>query len=71
MLDTPPSTVKRSRFLAPLLVGVKRFVRDDRAATLVEYAMLLLIIAALSVVTIKSIGSKVSKGFDTVNTTLP
>jgi Flp pilus assembly pilin Flp len=51
--------------------AVKRFFADTSGATLVEYGILLLIIAAMSVVTIKSIGTKVSKGFDTVNATLP
>jgi Flp pilus assembly pilin Flp len=63
--------VKRSRFLPRLILDVERFVRDDRGATLLEYGSLFLIIAALSVATIKSIGAKVSKGFDTVNSTLP
>lgn len=54
-----------------LVQAVKRFFADTSGATLVEYGILLLIIAAMSVVTIKSIGTKVSKGFDTVNATLP
>jgi Flp pilus assembly pilin Flp len=47
------------------------FLRDNAGATLVEYGILLLIIAALSLVTISSIGGKVSKGFETVNSTMP
>lgn len=49
----------------------RRFVRDDEGATLLEYGMLVLLIAVLSIVAIKSIGQKVSNGFSTVNTNLP
>ncbi len=49
----------------------RRFVRDDEGATLLEYGMLVLLIAVLSIVAIKSIGQKVSNGFSTVDTNLP
>ena len=63
----PPMALPVKRF-AP---GIRAFASDESGATLVEYGILLLIVAALSVVTIRSIGSKVSKGFETVNSTLP
>ncbi len=49
----------------------RRFVRDDEGATLLEYGMLVLLITVLSIAAVKNIGSKVSNGFNTVNTNLP
>ena len=49
----------------------QRFLRDDEGATLLEYGMLTLLITVLSIVAVKSIGTKVSTGFNTVNTQLP
>jgi pilus assembly protein Flp/PilA len=49
----------------------RRFVRDDEGATLLEYGMLVLLITVLSIVAVQNIGSKVSNGFNTVNTNLP
>lgn len=51
--------------------AVRAFVRDEGGATLVEYGLLILIIAALAVVTVRSIGGKVSKGFESINANLP
>lgn len=49
----------------------RRFLSDDEGATLLEYGMLTLLITVLSIVAVKSIGQKVSTGFNTVNTQLP
>ena len=49
----------------------RRFLADDEGATLLEYGMLTLLITVLSIVAVKSIGVKVSTGFNTVNTNLP
>ncbi len=49
----------------------RRFVRDDEGATLLEYGMLVLLIAVLSIVAVKAIGGKISTGFSTVNSNLP
>ena len=49
----------------------RRFLADDEGATLLEYGMLTLLITVLSIVAVKSIGVKVSNGFNTVNTQLP
>jgi Flp pilus assembly pilin Flp len=38
---------------------------------MVEYGLLILIIACLAVVTVRQIGGKVSKGFESVNANLP
>ena len=50
---------------------LRRFIRDDDGATLLEYGMLVLLITVLSIVAVQSIGSKVSNGFNTVNTSIP
>jgi pilus assembly protein Flp/PilA len=49
----------------------RNFIREDEGAALLEYGMLVLLIAVLCIVAIKSIGGKVSKGFDTINSNLP
>jgi Flp pilus assembly pilin Flp len=54
-----------------LAQAAKNFAADESGATLVEYGILLLIVAAMSVVTIRAIGTKVSNGFQTANNTLP
>ena len=51
--------------------AVRAFLRDDSGATLVEYGLLILIIACLAVLTVRSIGGKVSKGFESINSNLP
>jgi pilus assembly protein Flp/PilA len=50
---------------------MRRFARDEQGATLLEYGMLVLLITVLSIVFITSIGTKVSKGFSTVDSQLP
>jgi len=49
----------------------RNFAKQEDGAALVEYGMLLLLIAVLVIVTIKSVGTKVSKGFESVNANLP
>ena len=50
---------------------VRAFLLDDEGATLVEYGLLILIIAVLAVVTVRQIGGKVSKGFESINANVP
>lgn len=50
---------------------VRAFVRDESGATLLEYGMLVLLIAVLCVAAIKAIGTKISAGFTTIQTNLP
>jgi len=45
--------------------------RDEGGATAVEYGVLVALIIAILVVVIKSIGTKTSAGFNTVDTNLP
>ena len=49
----------------------RNFAKQEDGAALVEYGMLLLLIAVLVIVTIKSVGTKVSQGFESVNSQLP
>ena len=49
----------------------QRFFTEEEGASLLEYGILVLLIAVLSIVAVKSIGSKVQTGFNTVNTQLP
>ena len=51
--------------------AIRAFAHDDEGATLVEYGLLILIIGCLAVLTVKSIGGKVSRGFESVNSQLP
>jgi pilus assembly protein Flp/PilA len=51
--------------------AVRAFVEEDQGATLVEYGLLILIIAVLAVATVRQIGGKVSKGFESINANLP
>ncbi|MFQ5517735.1 MAG: Flp family type IVb pilin [Acidimicrobiia bacterium] len=44
--------------------------RDDTGATLVEYALLLVLIAVVAIGIITSVGNNVSSTFDTVNDSL-
>ena len=45
-------------------------VTDEDGATLVEYGMLIALIAAVCIVTIKALGTKVSAAFAAINTTI-
>jgi pilus assembly protein Flp/PilA len=49
----------------------RSFLKDEDGAALIEYGMLALLIAVLCIVAIKTIGSKVSNGFNSVNSALP
>jgi Flp pilus assembly pilin Flp len=51
--------------------GLRRFVLDEEGAALLEYGMLAMLIALLCIVALKSLGSKVSTGFETANSLLP
>ena len=50
---------------------IRNFLNDEDGAALIEYGMLALLIAVLCIVAIKTIGSKVSNGFNSVNSALP
>ena len=54
-----------------LATFTRNFVSNEDGAALIEYGMLALLIAVLCIVAIKTIGSKVSNGFNSVNAALP
>jgi len=54
-----------------LVTLTRNFVSNEDGAALIEYGMLALLIAVLCIVAIKTIGSKVSNGFNAVNSALP
>ena len=49
----------------------RKFVKDEDGAALLEYGMLVLLIAVLCIVAIKTVGSKINNGFNSVNASLP
>jgi pilus assembly protein Flp/PilA len=49
----------------------RNFVKDEDGAALLEYGMLVLLIAVLCIVAIKTVGSKINNGFNSVNSALP
>jgi Flp pilus assembly pilin Flp len=50
---------------------VRRFLCDSTGATLLEYGMLAMLITALAIVAVKSIGTKVRHGFVLADEGLP
>jgi Flp pilus assembly pilin Flp len=50
---------------------LRRFLSEDDGAALLEYGMLLLLVALLCVVAVKALGSKVSNSFSVANSSLP
>jgi len=54
-----------------LMVVARNFVAQEDGAALLEYGMLVLLIAVLCIVAVQQIGKKVSNGFTSVNAALP
>ena len=55
-----------------LVQGTKRFFGSkEEGASGVEYGLLVALIAAIIIAAVKTVGTKVSTGFNTVATTLP
>ena len=50
---------------------IKAFLPSEDGAALIEYGMLVLLVALLCIVAVKTIGSKVSNGFNSANSLLP
>ena len=55
-----------SRFTTAL----RRFANDESGATMVEYAIMIALIAAICIAVIKVIGGKSNNAFQNVNTAL-
>ena len=50
---------------------VRRFVKDDEAATMVEYALMLSLIAVVCIVAVTLIGNNANGIFNTIANSLP
>ena len=50
-----------------LMRTTREFLRQDSGATMVEYAIMVALIAAVAILIIKSVGEKTNNGFSTVN----
>lgn len=50
---------------------VKSLLKDDSGATMVEYGIMVALIAAVCIAVIKVVGNKVNNAFSTVNNNLP
>jgi Flp pilus assembly pilin Flp len=48
-----------------------QFFKNEDGAGLIEYGMLVMLVALLCIIAIKTIGSKVANGFNSANTLLP
>ena len=49
----------------------RAFFVDQEGAALIEYGMLVLMVALLCIIAVKTIGSKVANGFNSANSMLP
>ena len=50
---------------------VAKLLNNEEGAALVEYGMLVALIAVVCIVAVTNIGTKISKAFNTINTKLP
>ena len=54
-----------------ILAAAKRLVKSEDGAALIEYGMVVMLIALLCIVALKTIGSKVANGFNSANSLIP
>ena len=50
---------------------IVRFMREEEGATAVEYGLMVALIAAVIVVTVKTLGTQVNNAFSTVSSNMP
>ncbi|MHB0912929.1 MAG: Flp family type IVb pilin [Armatimonadota bacterium] len=50
---------------------VKALLKDEEGATMVEYGLMVALIAAVAVAIVQSLGTKVNTAFTTVDTAMP
>jgi pilus assembly protein Flp/PilA len=50
---------------------VRRFLKDESGATMVEYGIMVAVIAAVAIAIVQSIGTKTSNAFKNVDSALP
>jgi pilus assembly protein Flp/PilA len=55
----------------PFRARLRRFIRDTDGATLVEYGLLVLLIAALCIVAIKTMGSGINNTLNSAGNSMP
>ena len=61
----------RSGVMSSLKHTLTRFAREESGATMVEYGIMVALIAALAIAVIKVVGQKVNNGFQAVNANMP
>ena len=61
----------RNTTMSKLASSIRSFVRDEEGATAVEYGLMVALIAAVIVVIVKSVGTKVNTAFTTVDAQMP
>jgi pilus assembly protein Flp/PilA len=54
-----------------VIKSAKRFFKHEDGAALIEYGMLVMLVALLCIIAVKTIGSKVANGFNSANSLLP
>lgn len=54
-----------------LVFHVRKLARDESGAALVEYGMLLVLVALICVVVVHALGNKVKNGFSSASSMLP
>jgi pilus assembly protein Flp/PilA len=50
---------------------IRRFLKDESGATMVEYGIMVAVIAAVSIAIIQSIGNKTTAAFKNVDSAMP
>ena len=50
---------------------IRRFLREESAATMVEYGVMVALVAAIAIVTVKTLGTEVNDAFTTINSNMP
>ena len=54
-----------------VVARARQFFAETEGAALIEYGLIVLLIAALCIILLQSIGSKVSNGFNSANAAIP
>ena len=57
--------------IATLASAIKKFSVDDEGAALIEYGLLVLLIAVLCIVTVKVLGSKINNTLNSAGSDMP
>lgn len=53
--------------MSKMIAAAKNFMNDDSGATMVEYALMVALVAAVCVVAVTALGSAISKQFTTIS----